>query len=62
MKKFYETPLAEAIALVVAEIIAVSGTESDNAPGSGIGSGKVDTDESWADEFRGDWADIWCEM
>lgn len=62
MKKFYETPLAEAVTLVVAEIIAVSGSESDSTPGAGIGSGKVDTNESWADEYRGDWADIWCEM
>ena len=60
MRKVYERPLLGYIVLAPFAVLAASGSEKE--PGSSVGSGMVSPEESWAGEYRGDWADIWSGM
>ena len=57
MKREYEQPLVNYVALVPVGMLAASAT--GDGPGAGIGSGKVNPDEAWANEYRNTWSEMW---
>jgi hypothetical protein len=57
MRKIYEQPYSGYIVLKPCVLLATSGSQEET--GSAIGSGTVNPEESWVEESRCDWSDIW---